>query len=136
MMTQPPHARWHCRVKQAAGNLTASDCTHHIAAVLSMWSCTMQGTDPAGFLIEYGSGVVAGSVAFDTVAVGEPAITLHSQGIGLAAATTSAFVSASCDGLFVRPITICHCTSTQSGSAQNPTVLDGVILQGLIGSPG
>ena len=61
----------------------------------------VKGTDPGGFLIEYGSGVVAGSVAFDTVRLGTPTITIQRQGIGLADATTSAFVSASCDGLFV-----------------------------------
>ena len=62
---------------------------------------TMQGSDPEGFLIEYGSGVVAGSVAYDSVRVGEPVITISHQGFGLADATTNAFVAASCDGLFV-----------------------------------
>lgn len=65
----------------------------------------MQGSDPASFLIEYGSGVVAGSVAYDTMRVGEPVITVQNQGIGLADATTDAFIAASCDGLFVCPST-------------------------------
>ena len=65
-------------------------------------SVYVQGSDPANFLIEYGSGIVAGSVAFDTVRVGAPVITIQHQGFGLADAATSAFVAASCDGLFVR----------------------------------
>jgi len=69
----------------------------------------MQGSDPASFLIEYGSGVVAGSVAYDTMRVGEPVITVQNQGIGLADATTDAFIAASCDGLFVCPSTPHHC---------------------------
>ena len=72
----------------------------------------VQSSDTSGFLIEYGSGIVAGSVAFDTVRVGQPTVTIHRQGIGLAAATTSAFISASCDGLFVG----LSCPVTRPGS--------------------
>ena len=91
------------------GTTAASCVVHHALSV--------QGTDQAGFLIDYGSGIVAGSVAFDTVRVGEPTVKIQRQGIGLADATTNAFTSASCDGLFVsflsfRPsifITQCDC---------------------------
>ncbi|CAL5221878.1 g4141 [Coccomyxa viridis] len=74
-------------------------CADHQHFVQSR-SRTFNSSDTSGFLIEYGSGIVAGSVAFDTVRVGQPTVTIHRQGIGLAAATTSAFISASCDGLF------------------------------------
>lgn len=46
---------------------------------------------------------MAGSVAYDTIRVGIPIITVQRQGIGLADAATNAFIAASCDGLFVRP---------------------------------
>ena len=84
---------------------------------------TLQGTDTAGFLIEYGSGIVAGSVAFDTVGVGEPTITIQRQGIGLADATTNAFTSASCDGLFVSCIPSRPAQSMNAPKYSSPELL-------------
>ena len=55
------------------------------------------------FEVNYATGSVVGQVGHDTVSVGTPAVTVSSQGIGLATDSTSDFLSTSCDGLWVWP---------------------------------
>lgn len=61
------------------------------------------------FAITYGTGEVTGDVATDTVTVGDSsAVTLYSQGFGQVLSSSSDFVTASCDGLFVRTPAASH----------------------------
>lgn len=55
-------------------------------------------------MITYGTGQVAGTVAADTLTVGN--ITVKNQGFGLVLRASTDFLDISCDGLFVRPFTL------------------------------
>lgn len=57
------------------------------------------------FFIEYGTGAVEGTMVFDSLQLATPPITVRQQGFGLADQASIAFAVASCDGLFVRPMT-------------------------------
>jgi len=63
-------------------------------------------------MVTYGTGQVAGTVAADTLLVGD--ITVKNQGFGLVLRASADFLDISCDGLFVRSppaevfITSCH----------------------------
>ena len=66
-------------------------------------------TDRAGlqstslpFEILYGTGEVAGVVAYEQLTLGSPALTIPKQGFGAVYDSSADFLSASCDGLFVR----------------------------------
>lgn len=52
------------------------------------------------FMVTYGTGQVAGTVAADTLTVGD--ITVKNQGFGLVLRASTDFLDISCDGLFVR----------------------------------
>lgn len=52
------------------------------------------------FMVMYGTGQVAGTVAADTLKIGD--ITIENQGFGLVLHASSDFLDISCDGLFVR----------------------------------
>ncbi len=51
-------------------------------------------------MVTYGTGQVAGTVAADTMVVGD--ITIKNQGFGLVLRASTDFLDISCDGLFVR----------------------------------
>ncbi len=51
-------------------------------------------------MVTYGTGQVAGTVAADTLTVGD--ITVKNQGFGLVLRASTDFLDISCDGLFVR----------------------------------
>lgn len=57
------------------------------------------------FEITYGTGAVAGNVAFENLTVGSGAnkLTVPHQGFGMVYDSSMDFLTASCDGLFVRP---------------------------------
>ena len=61
------------------------------------------------FQIQYGTGAVAGYDAQDAFSVATPAIPLSQQTFGDAVQLTTDFLSASCDGLFVRPCLLLPC---------------------------
>ena len=61
------------------------------------------------FEIQYGTGAVAGYDAQDAFSVATPAIPLSQQTFGDAVQLTTDFLSASCDGLFVRPCLVQPC---------------------------
>lgn len=64
--------------------------------------CVQATTHP--FEITYGTGAVAGSVAYETLTLGtgDSAIQVPHQGFGMVYDSSMDFLSASCDGLFVR----------------------------------
>ena len=51
--------------------------------------------------ILYGQGLVIGTNVFDTISIGEPAITTPKQGLGLMDKVSDNFAKASCDGFYV-----------------------------------
>ena len=53
------------------------------------------------FMVTYGTGQVAGTVAADTLTIGN--ITVPNQGFGLVLHASVDFLDISCDGLFVSP---------------------------------
>ena len=57
------------------------------------------------FEITYGTGAVAGTVAFESLMLGSGAntVTVPHQGFGMVYDSSMDFLTASCDGLFVRP---------------------------------
>ena len=55
------------------------------------------------FSITYGTGEVTGRVGYDTVTLGDRgSLSIISQGFGQVLSSSSDFLTASCDGLFVR----------------------------------
>jgi hypothetical protein len=65
--------------------------------------CRVQATTHP-FEITYGTGAVAGSVAYETLTMGsgDATIKVPHQGFGMVYDSSMDFLSASCDGLFVR----------------------------------
>ena len=59
------------------------------------------------FQVNYATGSVVGQVAYDTVSLGNPTVTISNQGFGLATDSTSDFLSTSCDGLWVSQVCCC-----------------------------
>lgn len=76
------------------------------------------------FEITYGTGAVAGSVAYETLTLGtgNAVIKVPHQGFGMVYDSSMDFLSASCDGLFVR-------LSTPDASS----LLSAVLLSASIG---
>ena len=68
-----------------------------------MPAALVQATDGL-FFIAYGTGAVEGTTVYDSLQLAAPPITIERQGFGLAEQVSEAFVVASCDGLFVRPL--------------------------------
>ncbi|BDA43815.1 Cathepsin E [Coccomyxa sp. Obi] len=62
-------------------------------------SSTFSATDGL-FFIEYGTGAVEGTTAYDSLQLATPPINIQRQGFGLADQASAAFAVASCDGLF------------------------------------
>lgn len=88
---------------------TAAPVTLHTIPGLVQSSATtdtpaasvLQRTSSWGpFMVTYGTGQVAGTVAADTMTVGD--ITIKNQGFGLVLRASTDFLDISCDGLFVR----------------------------------
>lgn len=85
LLDQAPHV---CCVQSSASSGTPA------ASVL-------QRTSSWGpFMVTYGTGQVAGTVAADSLTVGN--ITVANQGFGLVLRASTDFLDISCDGLFVR----------------------------------
>ena len=69
------------------------------------------------FSITYGTGEVTGRVGFDTITLGDrSSLSITSQGFGQVLSSSSDFLTASCDGLFVRSHRLRPACSQQPGA--------------------